>query len=90
MTGQFINGAPATSGLKRRNGRMLYGILLGCALLLLHVAVVFKFGVAEHGSLASGLVLLAEGTCCGIACFLASRRSGPLGRYFWRLLTFTF
>jgi signal transduction histidine kinase/DNA-binding response OmpR family regulator len=90
MTDQFISHADVSTDLKKGNGPILRGILVSCALLLLHVVVVLRFGVRDHGPLPSGLVLLAEGAACLTACFLASRRSGPLGHYFWRLLTFTF
>jgi len=69
---------------------MLRGIVVGCGLLLLHAACVFKFGVSGHGPLYSALVLLTEGAACATACFGASRRSGPLGHYFWRLITLSF
>ena len=35
-------------------------------------------------------MLLAEGAACAVSCFAASRRSGPLGHYFWRLFTLSF
>ena len=35
-------------------------------------------------------MLLTEGIACAFACYGASRRSGPLGQYFWRLITLTF
>jgi signal transduction histidine kinase/CheY-like chemotaxis protein len=54
-------------------------------LLLLQVIAIAGFGARYHG-VVSAVVLLAEGIACAIACYGASRRSGPLGRYFWRSL----
>jgi signal transduction histidine kinase/ActR/RegA family two-component response regulator len=58
--------------------------------MLLHAVCIGHFGPNGRGPLYSGIFLLAEGVLCTIACFSASRRSGPLGRYFWRLITLAF
>jgi signal transduction histidine kinase/ActR/RegA family two-component response regulator len=73
-----------------RHGRLLRWIAIGCALLTLHAVIVANFGVRGQGPFFSALLLLAEGIACAIACHQASRRSGPVGRYFWRLITLSF
>jgi hypothetical protein len=54
--------------------------------MLVHATSVGRFGVHGHGPLFSALILLAEGVACTAACYGASRRSNPGGRYFWRLI----
>ncbi|HTB19633.1 MAG TPA: response regulator [Bryobacteraceae bacterium] len=56
----------------------------------MHALCVIKLGVQGHGPLVSALLLLAEGAACATACYGASRRSGPLGHYFWRLIALSF
>jgi signal transduction histidine kinase/CheY-like chemotaxis protein len=90
MKGQFTNHPFAWAGLEARHGRLLGGMVVGCGLLLVHAACVVKFGVSGHGPLYSALVLLAEGAACATVCVGASRRSGPLGHYFWRLIALSF
>ena len=74
----------------QRHARMVRAIAIGCALLLIHAACIARFRLGGHGQLFSALLLLVEGSACATACFGASRRSGPLGRYFWRLVTLSF
>src|SRR5579863_8127032 len=90
MIGQISNHLRVFTGVEERHARMLRGIVVSCGLLLVHAACVISFGVHGHGPLFSALMLLAEGGACAAACFGASRRSGPLGHYFWRLMTITF
>src|SRR5580704_11429893 len=82
-----LRGLP---GVERHHARMVRGIAIGCALLLIHAACIARFGLGGHGQLFSASLLLVEGAACATACFGASRRSGPLGRYFWRLITLSF
>jgi signal transduction histidine kinase len=82
-----LRGLP---GVERHHARMVRGIAIGCALLLIHAACIARFRLGGHGQLFSALLLLVEGAACATACFGASRRSGPLGRYFWRLITLSF
>jgi len=62
----------------------------GSALLVAHAAVLASLGTGADGPVLSNLLQLALGVLCVPACLEASRRSGSLGRYFWRLMTFTF
>jgi signal transduction histidine kinase/CheY-like chemotaxis protein len=90
MIGRISNHLRVFTGVEERHARMLRGIVVSCGLLLVHAACVISFGVRGHGPLFSALMLLAEGLACAAACFGASRRSGPLGHYFWRLVTLSF
>jgi signal transduction histidine kinase/ActR/RegA family two-component response regulator len=72
------------------NARLARWSVLGCGLLAVHAVSVAKFGVRGHGPLLSALVLLVEGIACASASYGALRRSGPIGRYFWRLFTLSF
>ncbi len=80
----------ALAGLAGRRPGMLRWIVPGCALLLLHAAIIANFGVQGRGPFYSALVLLAEGITCAAACYSASRRSGPVARYFWCLVSSAF
>jgi signal transduction histidine kinase/CheY-like chemotaxis protein len=59
-------------------------------LLLAHTILILRFGIQGRGPFFSALMLLAEGVACTISCYRAMRRSGPVGRYFWRLITLSF
>src|ERR1700733_10354840 len=71
-------------------GRHARWIAFACGLLLVHAAGIARFGVRGHGPLLSAFILLAEGIACATACGGAIRRSGPAGRYFWRLFLLSF
>jgi signal transduction histidine kinase/DNA-binding NarL/FixJ family response regulator len=90
MTGQFTSSLRVLTGRDEGHARMVRGIVAGGGLLLVHAACVVSLGARGHGPLLSALLLLAEGATCSIACFGASLRSGPLGRYFWRLISLSF
>ena len=60
------------------------------ALLVAHAVVLMCLGARSAGPFLSNLFQLTLGMLCVPACLTASRRSGNLGRYFWRLMTFTF
>jgi signal transduction histidine kinase/CheY-like chemotaxis protein len=70
--------------------RILPWLLLSGGLLLVHTASIARFGVRGLGPFFSALMLLAEGIACAVSCYGASRRSGPLGRYFWRLIALSY
>jgi CheY-like chemotaxis protein/nitrogen-specific signal transduction histidine kinase len=86
----FKGYGPALSGTLPRDRQILPWLLIGCGLLVAHTAVIATFGVHGLGPVGSNLMLLAEGIACAAACYGASRRSGPLERHFWRLITLTF
>jgi signal transduction histidine kinase/CheY-like chemotaxis protein len=90
MTSQHTSQPRALTHLKKLPVRIVHGIGLSCGLFLLHALCVIKLGVQGHGPLVSALLLLAEGAACATACYGASRRSGPLGHYFWRLIALSF
>ena len=75
---------------RRTQDRLARWIAIAFALLAVNALIVSHFGVSGKGPFYSALLLLAEGIACTIACYQASRRSGPLGRYFWRLITLSF
>jgi len=54
--------------------------------MLVHIAVITHIGFRVQGPLVPAILLLVEAVASIIAGFQASRRSGPLGRYFWRLM----
>ncbi|MFN7994596.1 MAG: GGDEF domain-containing protein [Bryobacteraceae bacterium] len=60
------------------------------ALFVIDALVLFVFGTNAPGPILSNLVQLGMGIVSVLACYSASRRSGLLGRYFWRLMTATF
>jgi hypothetical protein len=90
MLAQFTSRRPALGDLIERHAGIVPWIVVGCGLSLLHAASIATFGLRGHGPLLSGLILLAEGIACAVACYGASRRSGPMGRYFWRLMGLSF
>ncbi len=90
MSTQLVGHLRGLPGVERHHARMVRAIAIGCALFLIHAACIARFRLAGHGQLFSALLLLVEGSACATACFGASRRSGPLGRYFWRLVTLSF
>ncbi len=89
MASGLIRRNPFSSRLFAQRAEKLNWLLIAAALLLCHVFVIAAFGVRYRG-LFSAAVLLAEGMACGIACYRASCRSGPLGRYFWRSIALAY
>jgi len=90
MITYFAGRRRALADFQERHARLLRWIAIACGLLLVHAATIARFGVRGRGPLYSAFVLLAEGIVCATACYGASRRSGPVGRYFWRLIALTF
>jgi signal transduction histidine kinase/ActR/RegA family two-component response regulator len=87
---QFTSVRRVMAAFLQRHARAATWVAVGCGLSLLHAASIATFGLRGRGPLFSGLILLAEGTACTVACYGASRRSGPMGRYFWRLMALSF
>jgi signal transduction histidine kinase/ActR/RegA family two-component response regulator len=56
-------------------------------LIAVHAALIAHFGPRGQEPFISSMLLLAEAAASVVAGFVASRRSGPLGSYFWLLLT---
>ena len=77
-------------GLLAGGTRLFWCIVFSCGLLLIHAAEIAKFGSRGNGPLLSAFVMLAAGVACVAACLSAGRRSGAIGRYFWRLITLSF
>jgi hypothetical protein len=73
-----------------RRSRLAQGVFVSLLLLLIHTAVLARWGASGRGPFYSSLVMLLEGTAAIIAAHYATRRSGILGRYFWRLMTLSF
>ena len=73
----------------RKRARLAGWLTISGALLLAHALVIAVFGVSHHG-VYSALMLLTTGIVCAFACYRASRRSGPLGCYFWRSMTLSY
>ena len=90
MITYFAGRQRALAGFQVRHARLLRWIAIACGLLLVHASTIARFGVEGRGPLYSAFILLAEGIACATACYGASRRSGPVGRYFWRLIALTF
>ncbi len=65
-------------------------VITAAALLVLHATVVVGVGSTPPGPLVSNLIQIAFGVLCTLASIQASRRSGNLGRYYWRLMAVTF
>jgi signal transduction histidine kinase/CheY-like chemotaxis protein len=72
------------------NASLRRWIIVACSLYIAHAASIAHFGMRGKGPLFSALFLLAEGVAAATSCYGAIRRSGPLGRYFWRLIFLTF
>ena len=70
--------------------RVLLWTGISLTLLVAHAAIILRFGIQGRGPFFSALMLLVEGGVCTLSCYLAMRRSGPVGRYFWRLITLSF
>src|SRR3974377_268283 len=67
-----------------------WALITACILLIAHAALLVGLANKPPGPLLSCLVQLIFGVMCAVASIQASRRSGSLGRYFWRLMTVTF
>src|SRR5581483_34449 len=76
--------------LHARRSTAAVWIVVAGALFVMEALVIFVFGTHAPGPILSNLVQLGMGITCVLACSAASRRSGPLGCYFWRLMTATF
>jgi signal transduction histidine kinase/ActR/RegA family two-component response regulator len=74
-------------GLIKQHAYTLGWILLFLVLTLLQSSVIAHFGLHTPGPFLSSCILLAESLACIGSCYSAGRRSGPAGRYFWRLIT---
>ncbi len=59
--------------------------VFSCGLLLIHAAVIARFGVRGVGPLLSAFIQVSAGIFCAAACYRAAQRSGRVGRVFWRL-----
>jgi len=70
--------------------RLLRWSVICLALLVAHAWVIARFGVHGNGPLLSQLGSMSEELACALACYGAMRRSDPVGRYFWRLMSLTF
>ncbi len=69
---------------------MVRWFLVCCALLAVHAISIATVGHRGTGARLSEIILLVEGAACAAACYGAVRRSGPGGRTFWGLVTFSF
>lgn len=90
MKVQAAHQRSAAIRILQRNGRLSRWILLSCLILGAHAACIARFGARGSGPFYSAMILLVEGSACVAACYSAMRRSHPVGRYFWRQLTFSF
>ena len=70
--------------------RLMQGAALCAALVVLHILVLSQFGASVNGPPYSSIILLLEAAVAIVASNSATRRSGILGRYFWRLMTISF
>jgi len=73
----------------KRPAQLSRWILLCAALLLLEAILIAIFGPRGRGPFLSNSILLFDSLACAFACCSAARRSGPVGRYFWTLVTIT-
>ncbi len=76
--------------LPRRHVRILGWLFASIALLLTHAGIIAHYGTHNQGPFLSGVASLSEELACVAACYGAMRRSDAVGRYFWRLLAFSF
>src|ERR1700735_1766757 len=90
MSIQFTDYWRTVQDFVGKRARLLLWIAVASVLLSIHAASVVRFGPSGNGPFLSALILLAEGLSCAVACYGASRRSGSVGRYFWRLITLSF
>jgi signal transduction histidine kinase/ActR/RegA family two-component response regulator len=85
-----MTGFQSATKLSDRHLRILLWLLASVALLVTHAGIIATYGTHGLGPLLSGIASLAEELACVAACFGAMRRSDAVGRYFWRLLAFSF
>jgi len=85
-----IGEAPALSRCVATLRRSPEWFASAAILLVAEVAVIATLGRRPTGVVISNLIQLTLGVLCIVASWRASRRSGSLGSYFWRLITLTF
>ena len=73
-----------------RTKRLRHWLLLVCLLLLGHIANLLAFGLRGPGPTISGCLFWLDAAFCILACYGAASRSGPAGRYFWKLFALSF
>jgi len=85
-----IAEAPALSRCVATLRRSPEWIATAAILLAAEVVVIATLGRRPAGVVISNLIQVTLGVLCIVASWRASRRSGSLGSYFWRLITLTF
>jgi signal transduction histidine kinase/CheY-like chemotaxis protein len=90
MSVHYANQSDGTAGFPGRHSRTVFWTAISGTLLVVHAEILARFGVHGPGPVLSSVIQLAAGVGCAAACYGAVRRSGPIGRYFWRLVTFSF
>jgi len=83
----LLNYPPSARTSSSRFGVPLQWAVVVCILLAVHIASIACFGTHGQGPLFSNILLLAEGSACLMACYGARRRSAPVARHFWSLMT---
>jgi signal transduction histidine kinase/DNA-binding response OmpR family regulator len=73
-------------GLVNRNQRLASWLAVCAALFLLQAVDIDVLGVHGKGPFYSDIILLIASFGATVACYGASRRSGPVGGYFWRMM----
>jgi signal transduction histidine kinase/DNA-binding response OmpR family regulator len=81
---------PAGDGKADRSHSPRNWIAATCILVIAHATVLYSLGTTSPGPFLSNLIQLGVGFLCVPASVQASRRSGSLGHYFWRLMALTF
>jgi len=81
------HGSSSDGALPRRSSAWLVSAAF---LWVSEVAVIATLGRSPSGITLSNLIQIALGVLCMFAAWRAARRSGSLGKYFWRLITVTF
>jgi signal transduction histidine kinase/CheY-like chemotaxis protein len=90
MTVDLRGQREAIVNLRLSNTRLIRWLVLTSGLFVAHAAIIGVFGIRGQGPLLSALMLLAEDAAALAACYDASRRSGPIGRNFWHLMSLSF
>ena len=65
-------------------------MLVASSLLVAHLLCLITFGRRAPGPTLEGLLFMLDGVACIVVFYGASRRSGPGGRYFWKLIVLSF